>query len=273
MAPVIRRPAVAGYYYPADPGALAAAIDAWTRAGAVAPPRAARALVLPHGGYRHAGAIAGAAVAMVGIPRRCIVVGPSHTGRWMPWSLMASGAYRTPLGDVPIDARCADTLRARCPFLEPDAWAQAGEHAIEVLVPFLQRRGPPDLTIVPVIMGSEDAEQRARLATALAQAVRMQEERVLLIASTDLSHYEPRARSAAKDRMILDRLLSLDGPGLLRVAREARALMCGDGAAACVLEAAAMLGARSARLAAYGTSADAGGDPDSVIGYAGVVIR
>ena len=271
VVPVIRRPAVAGYFYPADPHALARQVGEFTQRSIEPVP--AVAVLLPHGGYRHAGAIAGTTLARVQVPRRCILVGPSHAGSWMPWSLMTSGAYRTPLGDVPVDEAAAEALRTRCPFLEADAWVQRGEHALEVLVPFLQRLAPSDLQIVPIITTSDDPEAFDRLAGALAQVVRLLEEPVLLIASSDLSHYEPRAAGAVRDRALLTALRALDTTRLLHEVREQGTLMCGYGAAAAVFGAASRLGARSAVVAAYGTSADADGDPDSVIGYAGLIIR
>ena len=270
-SPRIRRPVVAGYFYPADPAALDEALDAML-GGSPAEASPAHALIVPHGSFRHAGAVAAAAWAAVRIPRRVILLGPSHTLSWMPWSIMESGAYRTPLGEVPIDEQGAAALRARCPFLAADAWAQQGEHAIEVVLPFLQRLGPADLSIVPVITGSNDREELSALSTALTQIVRMQEEPVLLVASTDLSHYEPEARSRELDAALLEAIRTLDGDALLRCARERQITMCGDGAAACVLDAARALGAVSARVARYGTSADAGGDPGSTTGYAGIVI-
>ena len=267
----IRRPAVAGYFYPADPVALDEALDA-VLGGSPAAPTPAHALIVPHGSFRHAGAVAAAAWAAARIPRRVILLGPSHTLSWMPWSVMESGAYRTPLGEVPIDEQGVAALRARCPFLAADAWAQQGEHAIEVVLPFLQRLGPPDVAIVPVITGSGDREELSQLSTALAQVVRMQEEPVLLVASPDLPHCEPVARGVALDQALLDAMRTLDGRRLLDCVHERSIVMCGDGAAACVLDAARALGAVSARVARYGTSADAGGDPGSTTGYAGIVI-
>ena len=185
---------------------------------------------------------------------------------------MAAGAYRTPLGDVPIDEPCAEALRQRCPFLEADAWAQRGEHALEVIIPFLQRLGPSDLTVVPIVTGSEDEAELAQMAEALAQTARMSEEPCLFLASADLSHYEPAGRAAAQDGALIERISALDGAGLMRAVREGEALMCGAGAVACVLEAAKALGARRGHLVRYGTSADADGDPHSVTGYAGILI-
>ena len=271
VVPVVRRPAVAGYFYPADPALLRGQLDAFMRADVAAAP--VPAVIVPHGSYTHSGALAGAALSRVTIPRRCILVGPSHTGSWMPWSLLMEGAYRTPLGDVPIDTGCAEALRARCPFLEPDAWAQRGEHAIEVVLPFLQWRGPAELAVVPIVTGSDDPDEFARLGAALAQVVRLQEEPVLLIASSDLSHYESRARAFEQDRALLGQVQALDGAGLIRHVQEHPVSMCGYGPVAAVLEAAKTLGAHRAALVGYRTSAEAGGDPDSVIGYASVIIE
>ncbi len=272
QAPSIhRRPAVAGYFYPADPGRLATSVDAWMRTEM--PPVNSCAVIAPHGSYRHAGAIAGSAFARTRIPRRCAILGPSHTGSWMPWSLMQEGAYRTPLGEVPIARAFAEALSSRCGFLEADGWGQVGEHAIEVLLPFLQRRAPSDLAIVPLIMNGNRAEELAQLTEALVQVIRMQEEPVLLIASSDLSHYEPQARGALHDRAILERINALDGRGLLHDVQEQGLRMCGVEAVACVLEASKSLGANRVLHTGYGSSAEAGGDPNSVIGYAGVVIH
>lgn len=269
-AGVIRRPAVAGYYYSSDARLLGRQIDGWAQR--VVAPTSARAVIVPHGSYQHSGAIAGRTVAGVVIPRRCVVLGPSHAGSWMPWSVMAAGAYRTPLGDVPVDARCADALRQRCSFLEADAWAQRGEHAIEVQLPLLQRLGPPDLSVVPIIVNSDDQGELAQMASALAQVVMLLEEPVLLMATADLSHYQPHARTLEHDRILIEAMGALDAARLLYEVQERGVTMCGLSTVLCVLAAAQQLGALRATLAAYGTSADAGADPDAVIGYAGMVI-
>ena len=271
MMGAVRRPAVAGYFYSSDPTQLREQVDSLAKSDGAC--LQARAVIVPHGSYRHSGAIAGAAFGRVIVPRRCIVIGPSHTGSWMPWSIMIGGAYRTPLGEVPIDSACAEALRARCPFLEADAWSQRGEHAIEVQLPFLQRLGPPDLSVVPIVTSADDAREFAQLAQAIAQVVRMQEEPVLLVASSDLSHYESQRRGADQDRAVLETLRAMDGTSLVHLVQNERLLMCGYGAVACVLDASRRLGAQRAGLMRYGTSADAGGDPDSVIGYASLLIE
>ena len=269
--PMVRRPAVAGYFYPSDPTQLREQVDRFAKSDGTRVQ--ARAVIVPHGSYRHSGAIAGAAFGRAVIPRRCIMIGPSHTGSWMPWSIVTGGAYRTPLGEVPIDAACAEALCARCSFLAADAWSQRGEHAIEVQLPFLQRLGPPDLSIVPIVTSADDAGEFVQLAQAIAQVVRMQEEPVLLVASSDLSHYEPQTRGADQDRALLEAIQAMDGASLVRLVQNDRVLVCGYGAVACVLDASRRLGAGTAQLVRYGTTADAGGDPNSVIGYASLLIE
>lgn len=183
---------------------------------------------------------------------------------------MAQGAYRTPLGDVPIDAAGAAMLRASCEFLEPDPSWQRGEHAIEVPLVFLQRLGPPDLAIVPIVADAGDRAQWEQLAATLSRMAL--EEPSLLIASSDLSQYAPQGIVQRQDVRLLGAIHTLDGARLLRVVEEGSLAMCGASAVACVLEAAHACGAREATVAHYATSADAGGDPGSAIGYAGVIV-
>ena len=273
LTSTVRRPAVSGYYYPADPRTLRETIRSLTRVQDGHEQHTALGMVVPHGSFRHAGSVLGSTFAGLAIPRRCIIVAPSHTGSWRPWSLPSAGAYRTPLGDVPIDTACVEALRTRCPFLDEDPTLQHGEHAIEVVLPFLQQGGPPELTIVPLLGASTDAEQWAQVSAALAQVIRMQEEPALLIASSDLSHYESRERAMACDRALLDAMGSLEADAFLRAVDQHHVLMCGALAVACVLDAARALGATRATLHAYGTSAEGGGDPHAVVGYAGVRIE
>ena len=266
----IRRPAVAGYWYPTDPRELRHEVARLLQT-ATEPASPARGILLPHGSYRHAGSVIGATLGRTIIPRRCIILAPSHLEHWTPWSLLTHGAYRTPLGDIPIDTACAETLRARCPFLAPDETWQRGEHAIEVLLPFLQSLAPADLAIVPVLIGSEDPQEWACVSKALAQAVLMQEEPVLVIASSDLSHYLPEPRTAALDGLLIDAIRRLDAAAFLSAVQEHAAIVCGAAAIACWLGTVTQLGATTATLASYGTSAAAGGDPHSAIGYAGLL--
>ena len=270
-ASTIRRPAVSGYFYPAEAPVLRRTIEA------IAPRRRslrrkAHAAIVPHGSYIRCGAVMGSVLAHIAVPRRCVIVGPSHAGNWMPWSLLGTGIYRTPLGDVPVDGQLAQALRSACAFLPAEDWPQEGEHAIEVVVPFLQHLGPEDLSLVPVLAGSDDAVELRRFGAALAQVVRQAGEPVLLIASTDLTHFLPLEQAIAADEQLIGHLCALEEDALIHEAVDGGRSMCGYGAAASVIFAARALGARQGTLTRYATSADSDGDPGSVIGYAGIMI-
>ncbi len=264
-----RRPFVAGYFYPEAPGDLAREVDALlpSRGGRMT----ARAVIVPHGSLRFAGAVLGATMAQISCPRRWIVLAPAHTDRAVPWRLMARGSYRTPLGELPVDGPLAAALHAQCPFLTPDPWAHRGEHAIEVLVPFLQRLPPGDSAIVPIVMGRCAESERHALSRALADVVQAQAEPPLLVASAELSEGVPEADVAAQDLRWVDAMARLDLDALAAL-DDAGASICGLEAVRCVLEAAMRLGARTGRCVSYRTSADAGGDPNSATGYAGIVV-
>ena len=267
----VRRPAVAGYFYPKDRQDLQRTIERLRPLGAA--PRAARAAIVPHGSYDRCGGVIGSTLGQIEIPRRCVIIGPSHTGSWMPWNLLSGGSYRTPLGDVPIDAEMAHRLRQRCSFLYPGEGTQQGEHAIEVVLPFLQHLGPGDLAVMPVLINSDQAEELQQFTSALADVVQDTPERVLLIASTDLTHFQSVEQTRLRDVPLIQWLCGLDTDALLRHVHGSGASMCGYAAAAAVTGAAKMLGAAQGVLTQYATSADTDGDPDSAVGYAGIIIE
>ena len=272
LTEIIRRPSVAGYAYPAAPSLLREDIARWLPDPPPARMRATAAVV-PHGSYARCGAVLGATLSRIEIPKRWIIIGPSHADHRSRCRMMASGAYRTPLGEVAIDDRLADALMRACSWIEADEQAHAGEHAIEVVLPFLQTLGPADATLLPLIFASDDPRDAAALGDALADLVSDSPEPTLVIASTDLSHYRAEAQAARDDEALLGCLTALDGDGLWPLAREQGIVMCGLSAAAAVLHASRRLGATAGTVAGRATSVAAGGDPDSVIGYAGVIIH
>jgi AmmeMemoRadiSam system protein B len=266
----IRRPAVAGYFYPADAASLREAVR--SRLPPECEAQRAVGLVVPHGSYAQCGRVLGAGWAAVEIPRRVVVLSPSHTPAGAVWSVAAPGAWRTPLGEVPVDAAAVDYLRWAYPGLGLDEEGQRGEHAIEVHLPFLQMLGPPQLTLTPITAPDERAATCAAVAEALVRFVRSSHEPVLLVASSDLSQFEPAARGRLVDGSLLGALCALETVRLRQVAESSEAVVCGLGAVSCVVEAARALGAQRGRLVASGGSEDAGGDPGSRTGYAAVVV-
>lgn len=262
---------VAGYFYPRDPEELRQAM-AQLAGRALLEPRDARIAIVSHSSFQFSGAVAAATFAALAIPDRWIIVGSNHTGVGPAWSVMPDGAYQTPLGEVPVETALAEELLARCPVLVADEVAHRGEHAIEVQLPWLQRSRPANLTIVPIITKDENPDTCRQVAQAIAELVRGSRQPLTVLISSDLSHYESREQAVAKDAALLQAIHARDADRFLGCVREQAVRMCGTGALACGLGIAQGLGLRTATTIRYATSADAGGDPDSVTGFAGVIL-
>lgn len=264
-----RRPAVAGQFYPAS----AAEIERTVR-GMVAdfgPAGKAMGVMVPHAGYIYSGAVAAEVFASVELPQTFIIIGPNHTGLGPPASIMVSGVWQMPAGDVPVDSGLADAIRSHSLILAADEAAHVYEHSLEVQLPFLQLLAG-EVSIVPIcLMGGDTGECRA-IGIAIARAVKEWSRPVLIVASSDMTHYESQDVAAAKDRLALERILELDADGLLETVREHHVTMCGYAPAAVMLNACRELGATTARLTRYATSGDVTGDDSQVVGYAGVIV-
>jgi AmmeMemoRadiSam system protein B len=228
----------------------------------------------PHAGYVYSGDVAGMVFARIDVPPRAIVLCPNHTGRGARIAVAAQGAFRVPGADVPIDEPLARAILEHVPGARADLDAHAGEHAIEVELPFLlARRGGAPLSIVPIVLGGLGEDEAIEVGRGLHRAVAGAGGDVLVVASSDMSHYLPDGEARAIDHVALEPLLAMD-PGLLyRTVRERRISMCGYLPATAMLSYARASGAERAELVGYATSGDAFGDRDRVVGYAGVVVR
>jgi len=266
---MIRSPAVAGRFYPSDPRELAAEIDIY------APPDAeklpALGCVVPHAGYMYSGHVAGAVYSSLQIPSRCILLGPRHFPKGQPMAILTEGSWQTPFGEAPIDSELASKLAHAFPLLREDPVAHEREHSLEVQIPFLQRL-VQDLRFVPVVLASDRYDALEQLGQAVAQVVSAESERVLVIASTDMNHYESDAITREKDRKAIERILALDPRGLYDTVRKEGITMCGYAATVAMLVAMNRLGAKEAKLVRYATSGDVTGDRGEVVGYAGITI-
>jgi AmmeMemoRadiSam system protein B len=262
-----REPAVAGRFYAGEPRALARELDGFLSAKEARV--AAKGIVAPHAGYVYSGAIAGSVYARVDVPQRVVVLGPNHTGLGRPVALWPSGgAWRTPLGSVPVSPTLTAALAA-APGVEPDRAAHLHEHSLEVQLPFLQR-ARPDVEIAALCLGPLDLAECEGVGRAVAAAARGAG--ALVVASSDMSHYIPEDAARAKDRLAIDRILALDPEGLHRTVRRERISMCGVIPATVMLFAARELGATRAELVRYGSSGDVSGDRDHVVGYAALLV-
>jgi len=266
---MLREPAVAGRFYPADPAVLRGDLHSY-----LSPPRElihAIACMVPHAGYMYSGAVAGAVFSTIAIPSRCLILCPNHTGRGHPLSLMAGGAWRTPLGDVNIDHELAEQLLEGYPALTDDVEAHRFEHAIEVELPFLQLIRP-GITFLPITVGTSRLILLEQLGEAIAQVIQKCGRQVLIIASSDMNHYEDDSTTRVKDRKAIHRILALDAAGLHETVITESISMCGFGPTVAMLTAAMRLGAQKAELVQYATSGDVSGDYQAVVGYAGIVV-
>jgi len=185
---------------------------------------------------------------------------------------MSGGAWETPLGKAPIDSSLAEALKLRFPLLTEDANAHRAEHAVEVELPFLQAKSP-NFTFVPIALGTGRFDVLESLGQAIADVVKEEAEPVLIIASSDMNHYESDKITRVKDHKAIERILALDARGLFDVVMREDISMCGFGPTVAVLTAAKRLGATAAELAKYATSGDISGDREMVVGYVGIVVR
>ena len=267
---MIRTPAVAGRFYPDDPADL----DEMVAGFLPSPPpeQAGRviALMAPHAGLVYSGRVAGATFGSVDVPARVILLGPNHTGLGAALSLWDGGAWEMPGGAAEVDADLCSSLRRRCPRLSADRAAHLHEHCLEVQLPFLQARRE-GIRIAPIVVGTSRLEDLRDLGRGMAESIRESREPVLIVVSSDMTHYEPAAVAAAKDRIALERMERLDAEGLHRVVREEGISMCGFAPAVAGLVAARELGARSGKVVLYSHSGEVSGDSNSVVGYAGMV--
>jgi AmmeMemoRadiSam system protein B len=273
QTPAVRRPAVAGRFYPAKPEVLARQLDQYLAVDTPAPEKVEAALgcMVPHAGYMYSGAVAGAVFQRLPARATYIILCPNHTGRGAPLAIMSKGEWLTPLGPVRIDAELAVSLLHSTHLLMEDAKAHEGEHAIEVQLPFLQRT-VGDFTFVPIVIGVRGFDALETLGHGIAQTLKLWPCPVLIVASSDMNHYEPDEVTRVKDRKAIDQILALDPLGLYEVVRKEDISMCGYGPAVAMVTALKDLGATHAELVRYATSADTSGDRSSVVGYAGMVL-
>jgi AmmeMemoRadiSam system protein B len=269
---MIRLPAVAGRFYPEDPGRLRAAVDSLLAGGGDEKKIRVIACLVPHAGYVYSGRVAGEVYRRLEIPGRVILVGPRHFPGGAALAILSEGAWQTPLGMAPIDNPLAEQIVRAFPLLREDAVAHSSEHSLEVQLPFLQRLAP-SFAFVPIVIGPAQWDTLEALGHALAGVIAAERVPVLLIASSDMNHYESDAITRVKDRKAIDQILALDARKLFDTVREENISMCGYAATVAAMIAARELGATQAELVRYANSGEVNGDLQEVVGYAGMVIK
>ncbi|MFA5069282.1 MAG: AmmeMemoRadiSam system protein B [Candidatus Omnitrophota bacterium] len=265
-----RQSIVAGRFYPADKkgieGFLSGAEISFNRKSA------ALAVISPHAGYIYSGAVSAQVFSGVRIADTVVILGPNHACSGSPFALYGSGRWHTPLGDIAVDEVLSLAIRQACGLITDDKTAHLREHSVEVQLPILQyfRR---DLKIVPIILHGGDVSQYQQIAEAIVSAKKKTGRDILLVASSDMTHYEPYDIVVKKDNIAIEAILKLDESLLYESVCRYNISMCGCAGIIIAVSAAKKMGAGSARLIRYATSGDITGDYESVVGYAGIIME
>ena len=267
-----RKPSVAGQFYPGTESSLKEEVGRLLDAGKSQIKEKAIGIISPHAGYIYSGPVAGYVFSSIKIPDTIIILGPNHTGAGARFSLFKEGSWHTPLGDVEVDKKLAGAILKNSKFLEEDTSAHAHEHSLEVQLPFIQCM-KKKFKIVPMVLSVYNLDAYQNLGEAIAAAVKQSRKEALIIASSDMTHYESQKSAEEKDKTAIEAILKLDWSQLLRRVEELRISMCGYIPAAVMLIAAKSLGAKEAKLIKYQTSGDITGDYSAVVGYAGITVK
>ncbi|MBI5196601.1 MAG: AmmeMemoRadiSam system protein B [Nitrospirae bacterium] len=264
-----RRPAVAGQFYQGSSAGLLKEVQRYIESAAK---EKVIGVVSPHAGLMYSGSVAGAVYSRIEIPHTFILIGPNHTGLGKPVSLMADGEWEVPTGVLTIDKALAKKIMQCSPLIQEDSTAHLMEHSLEVQLPFILHFSS-DVLIVPVIMMAYSLDVCREVGLALADAVQDTKYPVTIVASSDMSHYEPDSAARAKDKKAINKILDLDPEGLYKTVTGENISMCGFAPVTAMLFAVKKLGAKKAAFVKYMTSGDASGDYSAVVGYAGIVIK
>lgn len=267
----LRKPVVSGQFYPSEVKDLSSMIASF--ADRRAQKKDCLGVVLPHAGYVYSGNVATQTVSGISIKDNVVLLGPNHIGQGAILSIMPQGCWRTPLGDIEINAGLASLFLKKCRYLESDNLAHLGEHSLEVELPILQYFRK-DFKIVPIAMMTDDLSLLNQLAQSLAGVIVENDLKssTLFVASSDLTHYESEESAKRKDALAIEAIVSLDESKLESVVRKLSISMCGFAPVYVLIKTAKLLGAKGAKLIKYQTSGDATGDKSSVVGYAGITI-
>jgi hypothetical protein len=273
----LRRPQVAGSFYSGTKTALTSEIEECFnhRLGPGRLPTLAQVgerklvgLVCPHAGYMYSGPVAARSyfeLARDGRPDKIVIIGPNHTGAGSGVSMMSEGVWETPLGQSEIDRETAGAISKECDIIDLDDHAHLYEHSIEVQLPFLQYVLKTKFDFVPICMMLQDLETSAEVGEAVGRVLKGRN--ALIIASSDMTHYESADSAKRKDQLAIDAILALDDARLQETVESHSISMCGHGPVASMIAASRILGAKAAQLLGYSTSGDITGDNSAVVGY------
>lgn len=263
-------PAVAGQFYAGDAIKLAAQVA--NLLDAKSPKDTVKAILCPHAGFMYSGAVAGAVYSRIKLPGSIILLGPNHTGLGAKISMASEGQWSIPTGDIQVDSTLAIKIARDNPLVTRDDQAHMFEHSLEVQLPFIAHLAK-NARIVPITVMSASFDELRSVGESIARAIMDTSYPVLIVASSDMSHYISANEAKRKDKKAIDMILGLNPEGLYDIVRKENITMCGVLPAVIMLAAALALGAKKAELIRYATSGDVSGDYESVVGYAGITIK
>lgn len=271
---MIRKAAVAGHFYPATGEGIEEQISGFDVAEVA--PQPVLGLVSPHAGYKYSGPVAAKVFSQVKVAQSVIMIGPNHGSSSAfssppPVAIMAEGEWELPSGNLSIDEELASRLMENSSTIVDSPEAHAQEHSLEVQAPFLTHFCG-EVRIVPILLAHIRDDAIFTLAEEIYNGIQACGKEVTLVASTDFSHYVPHKEAERLDHMAIDKIIELDGEGLLKVVRKEKISMCGAQPTALVIEVCKRMGATKGELIAYQTSGDTSGDYTSVVGYGGLII-
>jgi len=295
---MIRKPAVAGLFYDSNPEDLKEKIE-WCFKHRLGPGKIPKlgssrgfkglntkdesnssksniyGAIIPHAGYSYSGPIAAHAYYEIvenGFPETFIILCPNHTGLGSGISIFNEGKWNTPFGDVEIDEEFANAMISNSKLIDPDTSAHVREHSCEVHIPFLQYFSK-DFKIVPIVMWMQDMESASDVAKSIVKTAKELKTSILVLASTDLTHYESKDMAQKKDKLILDAIDVMDEFALLTAVEDIGISMCGYGPSVSAIKSTRDLGAKKGIILKYGTSGDISGDLSSVVGYCSAIFK
>ncbi len=267
---MIRKPVVAGQFYPDDVNELKKQLESFI--DAEAKKSNALGIVSPHAGYMYSGRVAGSAFSQVNVPDTVIILAPNHTGYGTPYSIWPDGTWQTPLGNVTVDNELVNLLTSECNLLSKDYEAHQFEHSAEVIIPFLQHLNPK-IKIAVIVVMSRNINELKELGKSLSTVIKNYAPNALVVASSDMTHQESQESANRKDKIAIEEIIKLDEKGLYDKVEEMDISMCGIYPTVSMLVCSKERGASTARLTRYETSGETTGDYDHVVGYAGVIVK
>ena len=268
--PEKRKPAVAGRFYPAQREALVREVETYIDRNV----KKSRVLgiVAPHAGFIYSGNVAGAVYSRIEIPDTVILIGPNHSGHGEAVAVMTEGTWSMPMGDITIDRELSNAICEETVIAKQDSSAHQFEHSLETQLPFLQYF-KKKFQIVPICIKRIKISSCKELSEGIVRALKRFDKPVLLVASSDMTHYESHDRATIKDHMAITYIENRDPHGLFETVQSEKITMCGINPVTVMMLCSEKLGAREAELVKYMTSGEVSGDMEKVVGYAGMIIK